>query len=352
LGMVGNFYADGRKDQLTVCRALPQLFAAVPAAHFVFVGAPGTDAPEAFDECVRVCREQGIAERVRFIGQRADIPDILRALDLFVFSSRADSFGVAVVEALMAGVPAVVSDIKALREVTDDGRYAALFRTGDANDLARQLIELARAPAQRKELSARGREWAMQQFGIATHIARLRHEPFDVLHLNSSFDSRALLRDVATLRMLRSTPTKVFIKFHGSDADLLRTNDPVLRRFTRTLLARTDGIGVLSSEEKENFMRAGVNERRVFVVKNVVTPIDEAAHEAPTTSLRERLHVSADTPLLLFIARFIPAKGLLDVIRACAILRARRESVKLLCVGDGPARRVAEAEVARLQLDT
>src|SRR5205085_1256152 len=181
---------------------------------------------------------------------------------------------------------------------------------------------------------------------------RLRNEPFDVLHLNSSFDARALLRDVTTLGMLRSLPAKVFIKFHGSDADLLRTSDPVLRRFTRTLLARTDGIGVLSSEEKENFVRAGVNERRVFVVKNVVTPIDEAAHEAPTTSLRERLHVSADTPLLLFIARFIPAKGLLDVIRACAILRARGESFKLLCVGDGPARREAEAEVARLQLDT
>src|SRR5437588_12386043 len=88
--------------------------------------------------------------------------------------ARADSFGVAVVEALMAGVPAVVSDIKALREVTDDGRYAALFRTGDANDLARCLIELANDEARRVELGARGREWAMQQFGIATHIARLR----------------------------------------------------------------------------------------------------------------------------------------------------------------------------------
>ena len=174
LGMVGNFYADGRKDQLTVCRALSQLFVQVPEAHFVFVGAHDAAAPEAFDECVRVCRELGIAERVHFLGRRADIPDILRALDLFVFSSRADSFGVAVVEALLSGVPAVVSDLKALREVTDDGRYAALFRTGDAADLARCLLELANDEARRKELGARGREWASRQFGIAAHIARLR----------------------------------------------------------------------------------------------------------------------------------------------------------------------------------
>jgi len=181
---------------------------------------------------------------------------------------------------------------------------------------------------------------------------RLRNEPFDVLHLNSSFDSRALLRDVTTLGMLRSTLTKVFIKFHGSDADLLRTNDTVLRRFTRTLFARTHAIGVLSSEEKENFMRAGIKEQRIFVVKNVVLSTDEAAPEAQAPSLRERLRVSPDTPLLLFIARFIPAKGLLDVIRACAVLRAGGASFKLLCVGDGPARREAEAEVARLELDT
>jgi glycosyltransferase involved in cell wall biosynthesis len=173
VGMVGNFYADGRKDQLTVCRALPQLFAAARHAHFVFVGAPDPDAPQAYDECVRVCHAQGIAERVHFLGRRADIPDVLRALALFVFSSRADSFGVAVVEALMTGVPAVVSDIGALREVTADGRYAVLFRTGDADNLARHLIELANDPARRAELGAAGRQWATAQFSIAAHIARL-----------------------------------------------------------------------------------------------------------------------------------------------------------------------------------
>lgn len=174
LGMVGNFYADGRKDQLTVCRALPALFAAAPHARFVFVGAPAPDAPQLFDECVDLCRTQGISDRVHFMGPRADIPVVLHALDLFVFSSRMDSFGVAVVEAMMTGVPVVASDIGALREVTADGAHALLFRTGDADDLARCLIELADDPARRATLGAQGRAWATAQFGIATHIARLR----------------------------------------------------------------------------------------------------------------------------------------------------------------------------------
>ncbi|HLL73879.1 MAG TPA: glycosyltransferase, partial [Pyrinomonadaceae bacterium] len=42
LGMVGNFYPDGRKDQLTVCRALARVFAEEPRARFVFAGARGS----------------------------------------------------------------------------------------------------------------------------------------------------------------------------------------------------------------------------------------------------------------------------------------------------------------------
>src|SRR5438067_5264830 len=62
---------------------------------------------------------------------------------------------------------------------------------------------------------------------------RLRTESFDVLHLNTSFDARAILRDVTTLGLVRAAHTRVFLKFHGSDASLLRTNDAVLRRFVR-----------------------------------------------------------------------------------------------------------------------
>jgi glycosyltransferase involved in cell wall biosynthesis len=172
-GMVGNFYADGRKDQLTVCRALPEVFRQVPEAHFVFVGGYAADAPAAYQDCVDYCREQGIEGRVHFPGQRADVANVLRALDIFVFSSRKDSFGVAVVEAMMAGVPAVVSNIGALLEVTKGGEYASIFQMGDAGDLAGKLIALARDRARRVELGDGARRFAAKEFGIETHIANL-----------------------------------------------------------------------------------------------------------------------------------------------------------------------------------
>ena len=174
LGMVGNFYADARKDQLTVCRALPSVFRRVPRAHFAFAGGwAGDGATRIYQECVDYCREQGIADRVHFLGQRADVPDVLGALDIFVFSSRKDSFGVAVVEAMLVGVPSVVSDIGALLEVTNGGEYAAVFRTGDADDLARRLLELAEDRARRERLAEAARRSAAARFGIEAHLANL-----------------------------------------------------------------------------------------------------------------------------------------------------------------------------------
>jgi glycosyltransferase involved in cell wall biosynthesis len=114
------------------------------------------------------------------------------------------------------------------------------------------------------------------------------------------------------------------------------------------LLSRADGIGVLSSEERDNFLRAGVPERKLFQVKNVVEPT------LPTPSQKDGRALGAEqnTPFLLFIGRFIPAKGLLDCIRACRLISDSGQHFHLFCVGDGPARAEAEAEVKRLGLES
>jgi glycosyltransferase involved in cell wall biosynthesis len=203
------------------------------------------------------------------------------------------------------------------------------------------------------------RQRIVRVLGTARRLSRCQHEAeFDIIHLNSSFDKMALLRDAATLRFLRPTRARIFVKFHGSDAALFETNSPVLRSLVRFVLARVDGIGLLSAEERENFRRAGVDGEKLFVVKNVVAAgcAEEAqpelqAEQEQSENLRAKLRVDAQTPLLLFIARFIPAKGLTDVLDACAILREEGRAFHLLCLGDGEARAAAEAQTARLRLN-
>jgi len=173
---------------------------------------------------------------------------------------------------------------------------------------------------------------------------RLGSKRFDIVHLNTSFDTKALLRDFVTLCLIRRKRTKIFLKFHGSDGRLLKNKNLALRFIRRCLFARAHGIGVLSSEERANFLRAGVSERKLFVVCNVVNENTSGGQcHLPSAS-------ETQVPHLLFIGRFIHEKGLADVIRACKLRRDRGVEFKLACLGDGPARADAEREVARLGL--
>lgn len=178
LGMIGNFYPDARKDQLTVCKALPTVMRDVADCHFVFVGSVHDRAHEYFNRCVDHCRDAGIADRVHFVGKRTDIPDLLRELDLFVFSSVQEGLPVAAVEALMLGVPMIVSDIPPLLEVagcrTQEESVAETFRTGDFENLAARLIDLLRNRERLRELGRRARILTPRRFGIDIHLKNLR----------------------------------------------------------------------------------------------------------------------------------------------------------------------------------
>ncbi len=169
LGMVGNFQPG--KDQATICRALPEVFTQSPAAHFIFIGAPSR--PELQAECRRLCAGAGIEARVHFLGARADVPALLPSLDLFVFASLEDSFGLAPIEAMLRGVPCAVSDIPSLREVTGDGAAALLFQAGDAAALASSIRSLIADLPERRRLAETGRAWARERYGIQTHARNL-----------------------------------------------------------------------------------------------------------------------------------------------------------------------------------
>ena len=171
-GMVGNFYADQRKDQPTICRSLPHLFSNVRNAHFIFIGDDVGGATE-MQKCIALCRELNVIDRVHFLRKRSDIPDLLESLDIYVHSSVNESHLLAVIEAMLLGLPVVVSDIGALLEVTGSGECAVTFKTGDAADLAGKLIPLVKDHGRRSELAQRAKEFAIKNFTIERHIAQL-----------------------------------------------------------------------------------------------------------------------------------------------------------------------------------
>jgi len=173
LGMVGNFN-DNIRDQITVCRALPSIFNKYPKAHFVFVGRRVDESPQYYDECFTYCQENRILDKTHFLGLRTNINDILNSLDLFIYSSNHDTFGIAVIEAMIVGVPVVVNDLPPLLEVSNNGEFAEIYQTKNVFDLVRKVDKLLVNRDYMKKLGNTGKEWALSRFRIENHIQNLK----------------------------------------------------------------------------------------------------------------------------------------------------------------------------------
>ncbi|MFN7922002.1 MAG: glycosyltransferase [Bryobacteraceae bacterium] len=106
--------------------------------------------------------QAGIADRVRFLGQRSDVPRLLHASDVFCQPNTApEPFGVAMIEALQASVPVVATAMGGPVEVLDES-CGVLAAPGDADALAAALKRLIVDPAERARLSANGPERARE----------------------------------------------------------------------------------------------------------------------------------------------------------------------------------------------
>jgi N-acetyl-alpha-D-glucosaminyl L-malate synthase BshA len=78
----------------------------------------------------------GLQAHVRFLGERADLVEILQQSDLFLLPSQTESFGLAALEAMACGVPVVASDVGGVAEVVADGETGLLAALGDIPGMA------------------------------------------------------------------------------------------------------------------------------------------------------------------------------------------------------------------------
>jgi glycosyltransferase involved in cell wall biosynthesis len=174
VGMVGNFYRDPRKDQLTVIKAMPSVVEAFPSASLVFAGDVENGAEDKFADCVNYCIGNNLTERVHFLGARSDVPDILSELDVFVFSSLQEGLPVAASEAMLAGVAMVISDIGPLLEATGGGKFAEVFPVGNVVELSERIRGLVRDDDRRLDLAKRAKDYALENFSIDAHLRQLK----------------------------------------------------------------------------------------------------------------------------------------------------------------------------------
>ncbi|OYV72295.1 MAG: hypothetical protein B7Z74_05780 [Deltaproteobacteria bacterium 21-66-5] len=105
-------------------------------------------------------RTRALAEHVRFLSFRSDVESILGASDLFVLPSRFEAMPIALVEAMAAGLPSVVTDVGDNAAVVERGALGLVVAPGDVKALAGAMGALARDTDKRRTMGARAHEAA------------------------------------------------------------------------------------------------------------------------------------------------------------------------------------------------
>jgi glycosyltransferase involved in cell wall biosynthesis len=117
--------------------------------------------------------ELRLDEQIDFLGEREDVPTVLRALDLLLLPSWEEPFGRAVIEAMAMGTPVAATAVGGPAEILTHGRDGLLLPPRDPEAWARALAPLLADPDMRARMGRSGRERAVAAFGVDEHVARV-----------------------------------------------------------------------------------------------------------------------------------------------------------------------------------
>ncbi|HEY0010299.1 MAG TPA: glycosyltransferase [Candidatus Paceibacterota bacterium] len=154
-------------DVLATVRRLHQVY---PSLGVVIVG----DGSER-THLEKLARTWGIEDRVLFLGWRPDAWGLIQDANAFIQASAYEGYGATLIEAALAGVPIVTSDVGVVGEVFVGYEHVFAAPVGDPTNLAALTAQLIEDPQTRILLSLEGKRAAL------AHLAALKNTPADIV---------------------------------------------------------------------------------------------------------------------------------------------------------------------------
>ena len=167
IGSVGRMH--GVKDQLTLVRAFIRLLEKQPElkanVRLIIIG----DGPLR-QQAIHLLESKGVAELAWLPGQRNDIADIMRRLDIFVLPSKAEGISNTILEAMATGLPVVATRVGGNPELIDDGETGRLVEKENNGDMAEALLDYVGNPEKRQRHGANGLEKVRRQYALEVMV--------------------------------------------------------------------------------------------------------------------------------------------------------------------------------------
>jgi glycosyltransferase involved in cell wall biosynthesis len=165
--MVGRLVAE--KGYLELLAAMRK----VNAVLWIAGGRLASDRPSALDRVVEaIPSDPNLSTRVRLLGSRDDVPELLRAADIFTLPSHREGMPRSIIEAMLSGLPVVATDIRGAREEVVPGETGTLVPVGDTDALAAALDRFVRDKGLRARHGTAGRKRALELYDERAVVAR------------------------------------------------------------------------------------------------------------------------------------------------------------------------------------
>ncbi len=148
-----------------VIEVFARVAAAMPARLMLIGDGPDRSTAE------YLARQLGVFERIHFLGKQDNVNELLPCADLMLMPSEMESFGLAALEAMASGVPAIATRVGGVPELIEDRVDGCLFEVGDVESMAKAAIHLLSSPERLANMAQAARRKAQDQFcasGIIT----------------------------------------------------------------------------------------------------------------------------------------------------------------------------------------
>jgi glycosyltransferase involved in cell wall biosynthesis len=163
IGMMARFSpGKGHEEFLFAAKELNKHFSNL---KFLVVGEPSRGENEYAKSIKKLASDYQLKNLI-FTGFRSDTPEVLSAMDIFIFPSHAEAFGIALVEAMAMGKPSVCSNAQGILDIAKDSETSLLFENKNAEDLIRKISLLIESPDLRNIFSTAARIRAVQHFDL------------------------------------------------------------------------------------------------------------------------------------------------------------------------------------------
>lgn len=163
IGMTGRFSpGKGHEELLKGAKLLSEKYANL---KFLIVGEASRGEDE-YAKSIKQLAQNYELKNIHFVGFRSDIQDVLAALDIFIFPSHAEAFGIALIEAMAMGKPSVCSGSDGVLDIAVDNETSFLFKVKDAVDLKEKLEKLILDPKLREAFGKASRKRVIEKFDL------------------------------------------------------------------------------------------------------------------------------------------------------------------------------------------